>query len=145
MTVFDLDGLDDADALALVEETLNRYRALRRIYDTAFVERLIRRWPRARNFLLLLLVQPDDPYAEEYWNSVIDDLLLLEPEKAFDHFTHKLRMRARRDMSSSREMACCIVASFMRATAVLRFVKNITGTDEPAPDGIRKGANVVNP
>lgn len=102
LTIFDLDDLDDDVAVALAEKTLDRHPVLRRIYDETFVTRLTRRRPRISNFLLLLLVQPEDEYADEYWKSVVSDLLLLEPEQSFAHFGHKLRVRTRKELEAVR-------------------------------------------
>lgn len=101
LSIFDLVDLPDDVALRLVLTTVDRHPVLRRIFDDKFIDRLIRR-PRITNFLLLLLVRPEDEYADAYWAGVADDLLLLEAEGAFEHFARKLRLRSRPDLEAGR-------------------------------------------
>lgn len=57
-----------------------------RFYDDDFIERLIRRRASYDNTLLLRLVRPDDEFNVEYWSDVVDDLIALEANGAFDAF-----------------------------------------------------------
>jgi len=73
MTIFDLPTTSEAEAWAMIQATLERFPHLSRLYDEVFLERLVRR-RQMDNYLLLLLVQPDDEHAIEFWSAVIDDL-----------------------------------------------------------------------
>jgi hypothetical protein len=102
MTIFDLPALDPADALALVRETLAIHPVLTRFYDDDLIGELIRRRAAYDNTLLLQLVRPDDELNTEYWNEVVEDLLVLEADGGFDAFRAKFRERDSPSLDSVR-------------------------------------------
>ena len=101
ISIYDLPNLGAVTAQALVEQTLSKHPRLRDLYDEDFVRRLIQR-RRGQNYLLLLLVRPDDHWANDFWTSVVDDLTLLESDRSLHHFRSKLRLRDREDIESAR-------------------------------------------
>src|SRR6202140_339212 len=101
ISIFELAEMDDASVLSAVNATLERHPLLRRLYEEPFIAALIPDRRNLNNYLLLLLVQPPDTYAERFWNLVVADMLLLEPEGSFQHFPDKLRMREQQPVESA--------------------------------------------
>lgn len=92
MTIFDVPGLGTACAYAEVQRTLSKHHRLRDIYDDEFIQRLVRR-RRGQNYLLFMLVQPENEVTDHYWASVVADLVSLEGDHSFQRFKPKLRAR----------------------------------------------------
>lgn len=128
MSIFDLVDLADDVALQLVQATLDRYPMLKRLFDPVFIDRLIR-CSRNMNFLLFLLVQPEDAVANKYWAEVVDDMLLLEPEDSFKHFKRKLRMRSRPDLEAGRSELALAARLKRQGLAVALEVPTRDGRD----------------
>lgn len=102
MNIFELAALDDVTVDELVNETLRRFPELRYFYDDAFVRRLIPRRRNLDNFLLLVLVQPDDNYPKLFWTSTIADLTELADEGAWTSFKPKFRRHEHFDLQSAK-------------------------------------------
>jgi len=102
VTIFDLATLDDTTAHDLVAKTMRRFPELVRLFDDPFIGRLIRRRHNLDNFLLLLLVQPDDCYATSFWSSTIRALDGLAVEGAWRAFGSKFRRHQRFDVQSTK-------------------------------------------
>lgn len=101
LSIYDPERLSSDEARALVDQMLTRHPQLRRVFSEQYLEALIRRRNR-QNYLLLLLVRVEDDDAHETWASILDDLLLLEPEGAFERFGPKLRAREYEAFQSGR-------------------------------------------
>jgi len=67
MTIFDLPTMSEAEAWVMIQATLERLPQLSRLYDEFLLGRLVRR-RQMDNYLLLLLVQPNDEYAIGFWS-----------------------------------------------------------------------------
>lgn len=91
MKIFDLPGLTIENARASIEKTFEAFPALRRIYDDHYIEKLLARRS-TTNFLLFMLVRPDDWYPKCFWDSLLSDLTELDSVGGFDKYRHKLRV-----------------------------------------------------
>lgn len=102
MDIFELADLDEATAYALIEKTWQRFPQLRQFYDDDFIRRLIPRRHNLDNFLLLMLVQPDEEFSRTFWEAIIVDLDLLVDEGAWGIFKPKFRHHEHFDLESAR-------------------------------------------
>ena len=102
MNIFELATLDEATAYNMVRESLRRFPDLNRFYDDEFIRRLIPRRRNLDNFLLLLLVQPDEDYPNTFWTSTVADLSLVAAEGAWASFKPKFRRHEQFDLQSAK-------------------------------------------
>jgi hypothetical protein len=102
LTIFDVPRLEEDDAWLRVRATLAAHPLLEHVYDEPFLGDQIRRRATSDGVLLLWLAQPDDEMAVAFWNAVVEDLSLLEPEGAVRVFRSKMRKDAVADFESWR-------------------------------------------
>src|SRR5579864_674220 len=98
MNIFELAGLDDTKARELISQTWLHFPELRSFYDDEFVRRLVPRRHNLDNFLLLMLVQPDEDFPRTFWTSTISELNLLRSEGAWELFKPKFRRHEHFDL-----------------------------------------------
>jgi hypothetical protein len=101
ISIYDIATIGEAEATERFRTTLARFSALCRLYDDAFLSRLVRK-RQTDNYLLWLLIQNPGEYADSLWATVIDDLDLLGPEGSSDAFKAKFRHRERLELQSAR-------------------------------------------
>jgi hypothetical protein len=85
----------------MIQATLERLPQLSRLYDEFLLGRLVRR-RQMDNYLLLLLVQPNDEYAIGFWSDLVDDLETLREAGSWEKFRAKLRNRERFSLLAAR-------------------------------------------
>lgn len=102
LTIFDVPRLEEGDAWRRVRDTLAAHPLLAGIYDEPFLADIIRRRATSDGVLLFWLAQPEDRTAIEFWDAVVEDLSLLEPEGAVDAFRSKMRKDDNADFQSWR-------------------------------------------
>lgn len=83
--------MDAQSARAAVARSFLEFPALGRIYNEHYIEKLLTR-RNTTNFLLFMLVRPDDGYPKAFWASLLSDLGDLESIGGFDKYRHKLRV-----------------------------------------------------
>jgi hypothetical protein len=91
MKIFDLPDLTIENARAGIEKTFEAFPVLHRLYDDHYIEKLLTR-RNATNFLLFMLVRPDEWYPKSFWGSLLCDLNDLDSIGGFDNYRHKLRV-----------------------------------------------------
>ena len=101
MTIYDLPLLDERTAFALVQQTLGKHPQLLDIFPETFLHDLVPRRHTLDNFLLLLLVQPDDPYATAVFSTIVADLETLKAEAAYEHFRDKFHKHEQFDFMAT--------------------------------------------
>jgi len=100
ISVYDIPAIGEKEVRERSQATLARFPALRHLYDDAFLSRLARK-RQMDNYLLWLLIQNPDEYADSFWATVIDDLDLLGPEGSWEAFMAKFRHRERLELQSA--------------------------------------------
>jgi hypothetical protein len=101
MNIYDLAEFDDETVRGLVEATLSKYSELRRFYDDEFIRKLARRRHNLDNYLLLQLARPSDEFFGDYWQPVVEDLLVLAPFGGWEKFKAKFRKHERSNVESA--------------------------------------------
>lgn len=101
ISVYEIPTISVQEASERCRATLARFPALCRLYDDAFLSRLVRK-RQMDNYLLWLLVQDPGEYADSFWVAVIDGLALLAPEGSWEAFTSKFRHRHNLELQSAR-------------------------------------------
>ena len=88
---FDLAIMDNTSVRPRVENMLDRYPVMRRIYSADFLERLVPDRQNLDNHLLWLLADTAGDFATDFWAEVSADLAAFAHVGAFEAFGPKLR------------------------------------------------------
>jgi hypothetical protein len=102
LTIFDLPGLSEEDAWSRIAQTMERFPELARVYDEPFLRDVARRRASPKNHLVFWLVQSRSEVTGAFWQQVVNELRLLEPEDGFARFGPKMRRTERADFQGWR-------------------------------------------
>jgi len=92
--IYEIARADKEELLAIAKQRIENFSILKRIYDDAFLFRLVQRKSDPDNVLLFWLVNDnsiDEPIAIRLFQEVEENLELLQPENSIQKFKTKLR------------------------------------------------------